>query len=263
MNSTATAILVCFYTLAVLLQHTLADNAATVATSKLHPSDKHFRPFQPATTSRPEPTLNVNQLQQIILRYVDETLSRRTYEIVNGLTIEIGNKTANDKGPGRRHGGGIAVAGAAEEERQLSPGLDELILDRLQRFADSHVVNLNIPKAMQSTGRLFFFKGLKKFMWPIFIGMQVAKTVLLAMFLPSIIGSLGKIVGKGKRTYFTDYDLIYNCCFAGLSSVSGFGQPAETVDNLEFKDNYSPDQQQQQQDMVGYSYSQGGMLFAL
>lgn len=43
----------------------------------------------------------------------------------------------------------------------------------------------------------------------------------------------------------------------GLSSVSGFGQPAETVDNLEFKDNYSPDQQQQQ-DMVGYSYSQGG-----
>lgn len=40
--------------------------------------------------------------------------------------------------------------------------------------------------------------GLKKFMWPIFIGMQVVKTVLLAMFLPSIIGSLGKIVGKGK-----------------------------------------------------------------
>lgn len=35
-------------------------------------------------------------------------------------------------------------------------------------------------------------------MWPVFIGMQVAKTVLIAMFLPSIIGSLGKIVGKGK-----------------------------------------------------------------
>lgn len=35
-------------------------------------------------------------------------------------------------------------------------------------------------------------------MWPIFIGVQVAKTVLLAMFLPSIIGSIGKMVGKGK-----------------------------------------------------------------
>lgn len=36
-------------------------------------------------------------------------------------------------------------------------------------------------------------------MWPIFIGVQVAKTVLLAMFLPSIIGSIGKMVGKGKQ----------------------------------------------------------------
>lgn len=205
MNSTATAIiLACCFTVAVLLQQhnvdatTHATDAA--ATSNLNPTDKHYRPFQSvATTSRPQ-TLNVNQLQQIILKYVDDTLSRRTYEIVNGLTIEIGNKTSNVDGVGRpgRRRGGIAVAGAADEERKIPPGLDELILDRLQRFAESHVVNLNIPKAMQSTGRLFFFKGLKKFMWPIFIGMQVAKTVLLAMFLPSIIGSLGKIVGKGK-----------------------------------------------------------------
>lgn len=35
-------------------------------------------------------------------------------------------------------------------------------------------------------------------MGPIFIGVQIAKTVLLAMFLPSIIGSIGKMVGKGK-----------------------------------------------------------------
>lgn len=44
---------------------------------------------------------------------------------------------------------------------------------------------------------LHVVSGFKKFMWPVFIGMQVAKTVLIAMFLPSIIGSLGKIVGKG------------------------------------------------------------------
>lgn len=56
-------------------------------------------------------------------------------------------------------------------------------------------------------------------MWPVFIGMQVAKTVLIAMFLPSIIGSLGKIVGKG------------------LSSVSGYGHATEVVDDFEFKDN--------------------------
>ena len=57
-------------------------------------------------------------------------------------------------------------------------------------------------------------------MWPLFIGLQVVKTILLMLFLPSIIGSVGKIVGKG------------------LPSLSGsFSHPAETVDDLEFKDN--------------------------
>ena len=72
----------------------------------------------------------------------------------------------------------------------------------------------------------FIFQGLKKFMWPLFIGLQVVKTALLVLFLPSIIGSVGKIVGKG------------------LPSLSGtfsqFSQPGanvETVDDLEFKDN--------------------------
>lgn len=62
-------------------------------------------------------------------------------------------------------------------------------------------------------------------MWPLFIGMQVVKTVLLVLFLPSIIGSVGKIVGKG---------------LPGLSNLSGvFSQPntIDTVDDLEFKDN--------------------------
>lgn len=29
-------------------------------------------------------------------------------------------------------------------------------------------------------------------MWPLFIGMQVVKTVLLVLFLPGIIGSVGQ-----------------------------------------------------------------------
>lgn len=35
-------------------------------------------------------------------------------------------------------------------------------------------------------------------MWPVFIGIQIAKTILLALFLPSLLGSFGKILGKGK-----------------------------------------------------------------
>lgn len=63
--------------------------------------------------------------------------------------------------------------------------------------------------------------GLKKFMWPVFIGFQLVKTVLLALFLPSILGSFGKIVGKG------------------LSSISSFGRaPMDAPEDLDFKDNH-------------------------
>lgn len=63
-------------------------------------------------------------------------------------------------------------------------------------------------------------------MWPLFIGMQVVKTVLLVLFLPSIIGSVGKIVGKGLPSL--------------SGTISQFSQPGanvETIDDLEFKDN--------------------------
>lgn len=80
-----------------------------------------------------------------------------------------------------------------------------------------------------------------------FIGLQVVKTVLLALFLPSIIGSLGKIVGKG------------------LSSVSSFNQPpVEIPEDLDFKDNSynsdmmdSFDQQPQTSSYEQYTYPQG------
>lgn len=71
-----------------------------------------------------------------------------------------------------------------------------------------------------------FFAGLKKFMWPLFIGLQVIKTVVLVLFLPSIIGSVGKIVGKGLPSL--------------SGTVAGFSQPhanTETIDDLDFKDN--------------------------
>jgi hypothetical protein len=60
----------------------------------------------------------------------------------------------------------------------------------------------------------------------LFIGMQVIKTVVLVLFLPSIIGSVGKIVGKGLPSL--------------SGTISSFSQPGanvETVDDLEFKDN--------------------------
>lgn len=130
----------------------LNSNENKQARSQSHRGDEKF--WRPTPRPQPAHMINTKELQQIILQYVDETLSRRTYEIINGLKIEIGNKTTS--------GGGIAVAGASDESQRSARDnapLEDQIYDRLRRFADTHVINLNIPRALQSTGRLFFFKG--------------------------------------------------------------------------------------------------------
>jgi hypothetical protein len=64
---------------------------------------------------------------------------------------------------------------------------------------------------------------MKKLLLPIFFGAQIIKSVLIAMFLPSILGGLGKLVGKGVSTF---------------ASASGSSGPSNNnVDDFEFKDN--------------------------
>jgi hypothetical protein len=69
----------------------------------------------------------------------------------------------------------------------------------------------------------FLAFGLKKLLLPIFIGAQIVKSVLIALFLPSILGGLGKLVGKGVSTF---------------ASASGSSGPSNNnIDDFEFKDN--------------------------
>lgn len=87
---------------------------------------------------------------------------------------------------------------------------------------------------MAGFGMGFLAFALKKLLLPVFIGAQLVKSVLLAMFLPSILGSLGKLVGKGLST------------FSGVSGASaGAGQ--NQVEDFEFKDTspYNNDDQDQ------------------
>lgn len=72
-------------------------------------------------------------------------------------------------------------------------------------------------------GFMAFF--LKKLLLPVFIIAQIAKSVLIAMFLPSILGSLGKLVGKGLSNFSG---------ISGHSSLSGGGAGQEQ--DFEFKD---------------------------
>ncbi|EDW58532.2 uncharacterized protein Osi24 [Drosophila virilis] len=84
-------------------------------------------------------------------------------------------------------------------------------------------VELNVPRAAQSA-RLLFFAGLKKIMWPIYMGLQVLKSLLFALFLPTIIGSVSRLIGKGITT-------------GSSSSVPLFVRPMEPPQELDFRDN--------------------------
>lgn len=124
----------------------------------------------------------------------------------------------------------ISTVGSSNR-RALSTNLlfNDQIIERVKRFAERYIFHDAAANALKTSGRVFLFKGLhqwirnakngfyfplifnlgfKKLMWPVFIGIQVAKTVLLAMFLPSIIGSIGKMVGKGEAR--SNCDITWN-----------------------------------------------------
>nr|CAD7428435.1 unnamed protein product [Timema monikensis] len=105
-------------------------------------------------------------------------------------------------------------------------------------FSDSRLGELTkTPIHSEVAGKSSFLAGfgvgfvafaLKKLLLPFFIGAQIVKSVLIAMFLPSILGGLGKIVGKGVST------------FASTSGASG-SSGTNNVDDFEFKDNMGLD----------------------
>ncbi|CAB0019886.1 unnamed protein product [Nesidiocoris tenuis] len=49
----------------------------------------------------------------------------------------------------------------------------------------------------------FLAFGLKKLLLPFFIGAQIVKSVLVALFLPTLLGHIGKLVGKGLTSVAT------------------------------------------------------------
>ncbi|XP_066906930.1 uncharacterized protein [Halyomorpha halys] len=87
----------------------------------------------------------------------------------------------------------------------------------------------------------FLAFGLKKLLLPLFIGAQIVKSVLVALFLPTILSGIGKLVGKGLTNV------------ASQSGSSGAQQ--DTVSEFEFKDPAGAyteaDQSQAGSDMVG------------
>lgn len=86
-------------------------------------------------------------------------------------------------------------------------------------------------------------------MWPIYMGLQVLKSLLFALFLPTIIGSVSRLIGKGKFCSICVSDLIVSLFPPALissspgitsgsaSSVPLFVRPMDPPQELDFRDN--------------------------
>ncbi|XP_058464059.1 uncharacterized protein LOC131438207 [Malaya genurostris] len=168
-------------------------------------------------------TNELEEFETVLVSYVSDALDRNYKQILAGLSspnASVAGGAIGDSSP--RNTRSLNMFGLSEFDLKIINGVAGFVDRRL--FGSSSSSGGTKSRAVQA-GRLFFFKGLKKIMWPLLFGLQIVKTVLLVLFLPSIIGSFGKILGKG------------------LSSVSGLSHPATTVEDLDFKDNsYNSDQ---------------------
>lgn len=80
----------------------------------------------------------------------------------------------------------------------------------------------------------FLAFGLKKLLLPFFIGAQIVKSILIAMFLPSILGSVGKLVGKGVTSFASSS--AQNGGFSGASgSNNQGGGGGDGMEDFDFK----------------------------
>ncbi|XP_049547961.1 uncharacterized protein LOC125959194 [Anopheles darlingi] len=167
-------------------------------------------PTKPTVAPGSNGTRRSNELlefEDALIDYVSDWFNRQSKDLMeNALIARRTNKQT--------------VAGGSASDRVTLTEFDRTVIRRVARFLGTATDALRSRSLTESpeTGRLFFFKGMKKLLWPVMIGLQIVKTVLIMMFLPSIIGSFGKILGKG------------------LTSVSGLSHPVQTVDDLDFKD---------------------------
>ncbi|CAG9569478.1 unnamed protein product [Danaus chrysippus] len=136
-------------------------------------------------------TNNTEQkLQNVFETALDNVLDKDRYEIFDGVeikTIDGQNKTEQKTERSEEKDESRALFSTYTYEYRL--------FQKIKNFVDTHILSINLPKAARLMGFRSF--GLKNLFLPLLIGAQVFKSILLAMFLPSILGSFGKILGKG------------------------------------------------------------------
>ncbi|XP_018797220.1 PREDICTED: uncharacterized protein LOC108974061 [Bactrocera latifrons] len=184
---------------------------------------ENFKPHPTTTTDFADVSQNtvggdIKELEALLFEYAENFFNKAQYEpsseLVNALQQNhtmVGDPHKErptrhaDANPHHHHHNHL-------HHRQHS-------LPAIVRKPDANV-SVNIPRALES-GRLLFFSGLKKALWPVYIGLQVLKSLLLALFMPVLIGSFSKFLGKGIVS----------------GSAPLFIRPPDTPQDLDFRDN--------------------------
>lgn len=239
-----------------LLAGALADLHRAAVVSYHDPSSDVSRRLKRACDSEP-----LACTEGAVLDLVDRTLSPGSYQLTSAISLEpavpggvpggvpAGESSSSQKNIGEGRGSRVDARRPVIEPHEVA----EHIVDRMDRFARGHVVKVKLGQLARelSTGEQpklfgknsfltgfglgFLAFGLKKLLLPFFIGAQIVKSILIAMFLPSILGSVGKLVGKGVTTFATSS--AQNGGFSGSSSGGNALGGGDNMEDFDFKDN--------------------------
>ncbi|XP_028132597.1 uncharacterized protein LOC114328052 isoform X2 [Diabrotica virgifera virgifera] len=145
-----------------------------------------------------------DDLDQELKNYVDSVFSVSEISIVPGVKIEEIKHVPEEN---------RTFTESCDNARSLQT-LQEYVDKKIEQFSAKHLLSISLPETAR-----FFSSGILN------LSAQLIKSVLIAMFLPSILGGLGKIVGKGLST------------FSGISGAStGLNQHQQQIEDFEFKD---------------------------
>lgn len=110
------------------LINTIAINGTNTVSSSVSSDNKTF-------------DSDIKEFEGLMLDYIDDVLNRKIYQVMPGIFIKQSD-TNN-----------------TQQEAKSFSNLHDDIQWTWNKLTNSNNLNVNVPKALQGTGRLFFFKG--------------------------------------------------------------------------------------------------------
>lgn len=89
---------------------------------------------------------DIKEFEGLMLDYIDDVLNRKIYQVMPGILVKQSDTN-----------------GTQQEHAKSFSNLHDDIQWTWNKLTGSNMLNVNVPKALQGTGRLFFFKGLCTF----------------------------------------------------------------------------------------------------